>query len=228
MERYERREIPIMNIYINSYQPICCTKFGRKAIEKYYPDIHPLEDGSIRREPDFKNSNPGISGLCRPNSMKMIKLSKGDIIVYKTTGSHILTAILEVVEELKDHTAAQKWYQSNNLPVPSNCILEDHVGVEKSHAKDYLKEVKNLSANKGRIERKWNGGYKIRANDPKSSYFFITKPIYNAVHDNVKPIHFIKLESILRKYFNGGLPNTRKRPDSLSIECYQEILDLVK
>lgn len=213
-----------MSIYINSYLPIQCTWFGKEALQQH-PDLHPLEDGSIRREPDFKNKRPGISGLCRPGAMKTINLSLGDIIVYKTTGSHFLTAILEVKNEFPDHEAAQKWYQSNNLPVPSNCILGDHLGVERSHAKDFLDEVKNLPGSKRSIERRWDHGYQKRAID--APHFFITKSIYNAVRDNIPPKNFVKLESILRKHFNGGLPQTRKRPDKLSQECYNEILNQI-
>lgn len=49
----------------------------------------------------------------------------------------------------------------------------------------------------------------------------------NAVRANIQPIDFIKLESILRKHFDGRLPQTRKRPDKLSQECYDDILNQI-
>lgn len=214
-----------MNIFINSYLPIQHTKFGRQALNKY-KDLHPLEDGSIRREPDFKNERPGISGLCRPGAMKSINLSLGDIIVYKTTRSHLLTAILEISEELSSHNEAQAWYKHNNLPIPSNCILENHLGVEKSHAKDFLNRVKNLPRNKKNIEEMWDCGYHKRANsDP---YYFITKSIYNEVLSNVINDNYISLEDVLRSHFKGKLPSTQKTPAKLSLKCYSEILLLLE
>lgn len=213
-----------MNIFINSYLPIQHTKFGRQALNKY-KGLHPLEDGSIRREPDFKNERPGISGLCRPGAMKSINLSPGDIIVYKTTRSHLLAAILEISVELSSHNEAQAWYKQNKLPVPSNCILAKNIGVEQSHANGFLNYIKNYPNNIKSIENMWDLSYQKRAKS--FPYFFITKPIYNAVLNNIIEANYINIEDILRTYFNGSLPPTQKIPAKLSLECYNEILLMI-
>lgn len=214
-----------MAIFLNSYYPINCTKYGKKAL-KSFPALHPLEDGSIRREPDLKSQYPGVSGLCRPRSMSDIGLKEGDIIIYKTNKTHYLTAILRAVKKLDSHEEAKEWYENKNIVVPSNCILEPHLPIKKTHARDYLKKVgKSLKGDKI-LEKNWDESYQIRASNSKSSYFFITESIFNAVKDKNKD--FLKIDMVLREHSKDGkVNNTSFRPQELSKECYDEILNLI-
>lgn len=214
-----------MNIFLNSYYPINSTAYGRTTLKKY-PETHPLEDGSIRREPDFKSSFPGISGLCRPGKMNENKLKKDDIILYKTNRTHYLTAILKVVKRLETHQEAKEWFEAKGIEVPSNCILMDHLPLEKSHAKHNINPIYILNKDNKFISMIWESAYKERANDPKSSYFFITESIYNVVKD--KKNDFLKIDSVLRKHSKDGkVNNTSFSPQELSKECYDEILNLI-
>jgi hypothetical protein len=214
-----------MKIFLNSYYPIICTSHGKKAV-KHYLDLHKLEDGSIRREPDFNSLYPGISGLCRPRSMKDIGLKKGDIVIYKTNTTHYLTAILKVIKKLNSHQEAKEWYEKNEIRVPSNCILMPHLPIAKSHAKDYLKKVGKTKAGDIVLEKNWDKGYQKRAFHHTSSYFFVTEPIYNIVQDIDE--NFIKVDTVLRNNSpDGKIPNTSFRPQKLSQDCYNDVLNLI-
>ncbi|MEO0554262.1 MAG: hypothetical protein AAF149_13730 [Bacteroidota bacterium] len=216
-----------MNIFLNSYYPITWTRFGRNASVLH--NIHPLEDGSIRREPDFQHSNPGISGLCRPRSMNDIGLSEGDIMIYKTNGTHFLSAILRVIYRYNNHQAAADWFIQNRLPIPSNNVTVDSLSIKLSHAKDFHDYHHRIGRNERsdqRLTERWDEDYQDRASRSTSSYFFITEPIYNAVSANLQPEEFIEITSILREYYST-VPNTAWRPQPISQACYDDILLMV-
>jgi len=112
-----------MSVYLNSFCPLCCTKAGREAVKTY--KLHPYIDGSCRREPDFENELPVITGLCRPGFAS--KLNKGDIVVYKTNkrgvGSKKVVAILKVIQTFDNHRAAADWYIKNSRKIPNNLMV---------------------------------------------------------------------------------------------------------
>ncbi|MDX2190782.1 MAG: hypothetical protein SFY32_13045 [Bacteroidota bacterium] len=215
------------NIYINSYYSLDSTWYGKKALSKFL-DLHALEDGSIRREPDFKNHFPGVSGICRPGAMTNINLKEGDIIIYKTNELHYLTAILKVKKKLIDHQDAKRWYEINNLPIPSNCIFTKHLSIERSHAREFLLKVDKSKSIDKNIENQWDEAYKTRALNNKSSYFYITEPIYNAVKLNLQSSDFIILDKILKaNSINNKIHNTSIKPQPLSLKCYMLILNKI-
>lgn len=214
-----------MNVFINSYYPIIQTQFGRKASINF--NIHPLEDGSIRREPDLRHKYPGISGLCRPGSMKDIRLSTGDIMIYKTNGTHYLAAILVVFKLFQNHQEAADWLKDRKYEIPSNNILVDPLPLDRSHVLNYVSKVGRSKRVNDLIHLQWNRDYMKRGQSNRSSYFFLTKSIYNAVHKELKKRDFISIDQVLRKHY-GQIPNTAWRPQSITKDCYIDILKLTK
>ena len=213
-----------MAIYLNTYYPINHTEYGRNACENF--NIHPLEDGSIRREPDFTHQFPAISGLCRPGAMNQLNLQPGDIVIYKTNGSHILSAILNIQQQFDDHQTAAEWFTKNNLSVPTNNITVECLPIHQSHALHFLGMVGRNEKSDRCLTNTWNCDYIRRANNSNSSYFFITEPIYNAVLQNLVPDNYINIAGVIREYYNR-IPNTSWRPASLSQQCYDAILQLI-
>ena len=118
-----------MAIKLNSYRPLCINQHGREAIDKY--GFPPFIDSSCRRDPDLENPYPSTTSLCRGENFAPT-LMVGDIIAYMTrtgdygmfcSGKRVFTAILEVVEIYDNHAAAARWYQDNDIPLTSNCIV---------------------------------------------------------------------------------------------------------
>ncbi len=216
-----------MSIFLNSYYPISHNKFGRKAAIEH--NIHPLEDGSIRREPDLGHPNPAISGLCRPRAMNDIGLSKGDIVIYKTNGTHILSAILRVIEMFEEHQTASNWFVKHNLPIPSNNITVESLSIRLSHAryfKNYQHRIGQRERSDQRLTERWDSDYQDRATQPNSSYFFITESIYNAVSANLQSNELVQIASVLRTHY-GSVPNTAWRPQPISRSCYADIVQMI-
>jgi hypothetical protein len=114
---------------LNCYTPLCLSKRGRVVAET--KGIPPFVDASCRREPDLEHKYPSITSLCRPGKL-IPRLKKGDKVVYvtkkSTYGADVhgwrLTAILEVIDVLKNHEQAQEWYKKKILPLPSNCMVK--------------------------------------------------------------------------------------------------------
>lgn len=211
-----------MSIYLNSYYPICHTTFGSVAATQF--GLHPLIDGSIRREPDFSHPISPISGLCRPG--KMGDFIPGDIIVYKTNGSHILTAILEIERKFASHKEAAQWLAQNEYTIPSNNILTDPLPLNQSHAHGYMSKVGTAKRLDDAIHSQWNNVYMERGTNPKSSYFFTTKSLYNAVAGNIQPEDYVYIDDVLRQH-NGSIPRTNWRPESISNNVLNEIIKLI-
>lgn len=210
-----------MSTYLNSYYPIQHTPFGRSAVEQF--GLHPLVDGSIRREPDFSHPLSPISGLCRPG--KMADFNPGDIIVYKTNASHILTAVLEIDRKFSSHEEAAKWFEQNGYTIPSNNILTDPLPLNHSHAHRYMNKVGSGKRLDDAIHSKWNNEYLERAANPKSSYFFTTKSLYNAVADNVQPQNYLHIGDLLKQHM-GSIPRTNWRPEPIPDIVLIEIMKL--
>lgn len=118
-----------VRIYLNSYKPLVSRKSGLDASIAY--DIPPFVDASCRREPDFESFHPSISALCR-GQLFAPRVNEGDIVVYITTkGNHLrsgerhwrLVAILQVLKRFATHEEAAAWYEAQNLPLPTNCLV---------------------------------------------------------------------------------------------------------
>lgn len=124
-----------MAVYLSSFYPLCSTKAGRQSIKNY--KLPPFIDGSCRREPDFENKYPAITGLCRPGFAE--KLKKADIVVYRTNkggvGSRKVVAILKVKEIFKTHREAANWYIKRNRKIPNNLMVKETVpfDLDKTH-----------------------------------------------------------------------------------------------
>ncbi len=128
---YNNQEI---SVFFTSFYPLCCTSYGKGAIGSPY-NLPPYIDGSCRREPDFENEFPAITGLCRPGFVD--RLDVDDLVIYTTNkkflGTKRLVAILQVLEIKDDHIQASQWYV--NKVLPNNIMVEgnDPVPLEKTH-----------------------------------------------------------------------------------------------
>lgn len=187
----------IRTIRLNSFHPLCETEIGKNAIKKIgYP---PFIDASCRREPDFENTFPSITALCRQEKFAP-QLIPNDIIIYMTVKGkwftnydhHRLVAILEVIERKETHLQAKSWYSSRGLLIPSNCMVNDnppHSFFETAGNYENQGDIKNFlgySPEKQKIigERKikiWNEEYLSKSR--KWGVFIITKPIYLNLSD---------------------------------------------
>jgi hypothetical protein len=157
-----------MSTYLTSYYPLCCTVKGRNAIQKN-SDLKHYIDGSCRREPDFENEKPCITGLCRPGFAQ--KLVKFDIVVYVTNkrglGSRKVVAILKVIKVFDNHEETATWYRKHNKPIPNNIMVSETrpFDLDKTHQKiGWNTWMKNAST----LEE-WDNCYSERANSKFSS-----------------------------------------------------------
>lgn len=148
-------------IYLNSFNPLCCNKLGLKAIENYnFPNYI---DGSCRREPDFENDLPSITGLCRPGFAE--KLNEKDIIVYVTNkkgiGSRKIVAVLEVIKVFKNHSQAADWYINENKVIPNNIMVNETTpfALDKTHR---LHGIRNITDDIELLKH-WNLIYSSRS-----------------------------------------------------------------
>ena len=70
-----------MNVYLNTFKPICVNKFGRNNIVTNR--FRPFIDGFCRREADFQYKFPAITKLCIPSKL-VPTLKNGNLIIYLT------------------------------------------------------------------------------------------------------------------------------------------------
>lgn len=193
-------------IFLNSYNPLCATKQGREA-SKFYNQPR-FVDASNRREPNLEGNYGAISSLCRADLL-ISRLNIGDIIVYITKkGNYMegiseahwnLTAILEVIEECRNHKEAAEWFNKQGLPIPSNCIVEG-----------------NLPLNKRIAGNKCNDEEVYRRRSTKFPSYYICKKLY--VELNIPPIITEdKFENIF-----GKVPGTQN-PKEITIEQFEEL-----
>lgn len=148
-----------MSIYLSSFYPLKCTKKGREAVSN--DKLHPYIDGSCRREPDFENKFPPITGLCRPGFSK--RLHEDDIIIYITNkkgiNKHYLIAILKVIDTANSHNEAEKWYKNKNYSIPNNLIISatKPFQLEKTHQ---FHKINRRISDPEKIIELWNNYYK--------------------------------------------------------------------
>lgn len=93
--------------------------------------------------------------------------------------------------------------------------------ISHSHAHGYMASVEKGARLDAAVHAKWNAEYIFRALDPKSSYFFTTKSIYNVVQDKVDK-DFIPIGDFLKKHI-GGIPRTNWRPEELPSKVLTEL-----
>lgn len=153
--------------FLNSYKPLCYSKEGRIAIQKY--NFPPFIDASCRREPDFQSKYPSISALCRIEKF-VPRLKVGDSVVYMTvkgnykpaTFSHWrLTAILKVIHRFESHKEAADWYQKNSISLPSNCIIPENLCLSYEMTGGASKDLMVIENVDARL-KKWDTEYKRR------------------------------------------------------------------
>lgn len=151
--------------YLNTYHPMAGTKSGRDACQR--DGIEPFVDGSIRREPDLEHPFPSISCLCRAGKFAP-RLRVGDTVVYLTVkgrycGIRIphwrLTAVLKVERIFATHVDAARWYHSQDLPLPSNCMVPGNPPKALRQSNCKYRPVGCAKPN----QQSWDNGYKKRA-----------------------------------------------------------------
>jgi len=155
--------------YLNSFRPLCHTKTGRLAIERY--GLPPFIDSSCRREPDFQATFPSITALCR-GKMFAPRLREGDAVAYLTVKSRYppepfhhwrLVALLRVIRRFDSHRDAAGWYRGQSVPLPSNCLVEgnDCLPYELTAGPSPPDRFGD-PANTDEVLRKWDASYKLR------------------------------------------------------------------
>lgn len=128
-----------MTRFLITYYPLCMDKRGKDAISKYKDS--PFLDHSVRREPSFESTYPGITSICRGQNFAP-RLKEGDTIVYITIPGiygelkeehYRLVAILKVIHKCSDPQTAANWYINKGLKIPSNCIVSNNPPLSYDH-----------------------------------------------------------------------------------------------
>jgi hypothetical protein len=158
-----------MNVYLNTFAPICANKFGRNSVTEN--NLPHFIDGSCRREPDFENPFPAITQLCRPGKL-VTRLKLRDIIIYLTKKGNYgndyphwrFIAILEVIDIYPNHQSAARSYLNNNIQTSQNifCDKTNPFNLNMTHGICGFKH-RNLSST--HIIHIWNEFYKKRSID---------------------------------------------------------------
>jgi hypothetical protein len=140
--------------FLNSYHPLGETEQGRMVATHHR--IPPFVDYSIRREPDFQNPFPSVTGLCRCD-MLVGQAEAGDFIAYvtvKSAGPRRLVAILQVLHKMPSHAAAADWYRREGLDLPTNCVV---------HGNDALPIALAVPPKNFTTYAAWKAGYRWRS-----------------------------------------------------------------
>ena len=217
-------------IKLNSFRPLCMTQLGINAIEKF--NFPPFIDSSCRREPDFENTFPSISALCRKGKFAP-QLEKNDIIIYLTIGGknlpyklgHHLVAILQVEEKYSSHKIGQDEYLSKGLKIPSNCMVANNFPYEfnktagnfnsKKEINKFLKRTEQEQLQEGNKRlADWDKCYSERAKD--FGCFIKTKALYKNLKDPK-----VILPSDFKSIFNK-IPGTQN-PRELTEKEFKEL-----
>ncbi len=155
--------------YLNSFKPLCQTKQGRVAIEKF--GFPPFIDTSCRREPDFQADIPSISALCR-GKMFAPRLREGDSVIYMTVKGQYapvqfrhwrLVAILRVIKRFESHKDAALWYREKGLSVPSNCMVDGNACLSYEMTAGTQTSRFGDVANTDELLKRWDLSYRLRA-----------------------------------------------------------------
>ena len=202
-----------MKIFLNSYRPLVGYREGAKAIAAY--NLPPFIDYSCRKEPDFLSAYPSISALCRVEKFAP-RLYEGDIAVYitckgrylDTEQSHWrLVAILEVLKRFETHTSAAEWYSSQEIAIPSNCVIASPLPIEMTAPITGF----------GTDLRRWDLEYQRRAR--KCGVFLACKPQFMELYNPP-----IVTEEMMHMIFNK-VPGTQN-PPTISLEQLNRLRNL--
>lgn len=143
-----------IRFYLNSYHPLGETEQGiMVAVQNRIPHF---VDYSIRREPDFQNPFPSVTGLCRCD-MFVGQAEAGDFIAYvtvKSAGPRRIVAILQVLHKMPSHAAAADWYRREGLDLPTNCVV---------HGNDALPIALAVPPKNFTTYAAWKAGYRWRS-----------------------------------------------------------------
>ena len=200
-------------IYLCSYWPLCKTLGGRRAVVKY--GLPPFVNGLSRREPDFEHRVPAITASSRGRNFAP-RLWPGDTVVYTTTKGRWgdvrcahwrLVAVLEIIERFETHGAAAEWYRAEDLPLPSNCVVEHNPPLPVP-----------LTLHHGRLhDDEWDRTCIARAAEVGT--LLACTPRLLELHDPA----VITQEDLLAIF--GTVPNTRTPPE-ISDAALDQLLDL--
>lgn len=205
-----------MAVFLNSFTPLAVNKIGRASATNYNLQLY--IDGSCRREPDFENSKPAITQLCRPKKL-VTRLSDRDLIIYisklgryGTKQAHWkFISILEVIAIVPDHNSALTFYTKNKIPVSQNiiCNSTSPLPLEYTHG---INENNKKETDAIKVIKRWNAGYIYRAKQyPEVA---ITQVWNDVLHlDNPPIINHQMMKSIF-----GRIPGTQNPPKLNYIE----------
>lgn len=154
-----------MDVYLNSFTPLCTTKKGRESSTLY--KLPPFVDGSCRREPDFEKEKPPITGLCRPGKL-IPRLKPKDLIIYITNkrryynnyGERLFVGILEVEKILPSHEAAMEWYYKNGFELSQNIMCRDTLPLNLNYTHT---DTNGKIGDKKEFIANWDAQYKYRS-----------------------------------------------------------------
>lgn len=205
-----------MNVYLNTFQPLCINRFGRKNIATF--GLVPFIDGSCRREPDFQNPYPAITQLCRPGKL-VPRLSVGDLVIYLTKLGNYgnppahwnFIAILDVLSLQPIHSSAANYYLANNIPISQN-IINNHTAPFLLNMTHGLSGFPHGNLNPNRIISIWDNNYISRANN--FSKVAITRVWKDHLHLNNPPQI---TRQMMMDIFNR-IPGTQNPPKLTDVE----------
>jgi|SRR5208283_1187834 len=206
--------------FLATYRPLVKSLHGRQAMQRR--GLPPFIDGSCRREPDFESPFPSITATCRGGSFAP-RLQVGDRIAYLTVkGKYFndpengwrLVAVLRVIRRFSSHKEAASWYESQDQPLPSNCLVDGNPPkplefTNGSPPAEVRKRVEGKQVSI-RIVRLWDATYRQR----------VTKwPVFLATEAEVIELNRPPRvsETQMRSAF-GRIPSTRNPP---KITCEQ-------
>jgi hypothetical protein len=226
----------IKTIRLNSFHPLCETEIGQNAIRNF--NFPPFIDASCRREPDFENSFPSITALCRQDKFAP-QLYPNDIVVYMTVKGkwltnfdhHRIIAILEVIDRKESHLLAKSWYTSKGLTIPKNCMIDNnppHSFLETAGRYENQKDIKNFltySSEKqniigDRIVNLWDNEYLQKSK--KWGAFIITKPIFLNL-TNPPIITDQDIYNIFKKKINTRTPKKLTKDEFKEVAKFADI-----
>lgn len=199
-----------MKIFVNTYRPLVHNRAGRAAVQRY--GLPPFVDASCRREPDLEADFPSIAALCRLWKFAP-RLHEHHIAVYLTVkGMYAgcaerhwrLTAILQVIKRFENHEDAAKWYRTEGLPLPSNCMVEGNAPVALDKTDGFHSSLEA-----------WDRHYRMKARD--CPLFLVCRPVFREL--NNPPV---VTEAMMIRSF-GYTPQTRT-PPALPVEPVQRLL----
>jgi hypothetical protein len=211
-----------MAYYLNSYRPLIWTRFGQQAAINH--NLPRFIDASCRREPDFENSFPSMTAICR-GSQGAVRLKEGDHVAYITvkrnykpaaSPGRYLVGGFRVLKRCTTHEEAAEWYRSRLLQLPSNCFVDGNNPFSFSltggfsDSKSYTKELEELdkepegvkSFNYAQMISNWDISYKRKVNHNRT--FIITESIKL---DFKSPI--LLTAPLSEQIFGNKFPNTR-------------------